>query len=156
MTSDARVLDALNPEITPLSSERATAAARVRFAPSPTGFQRIGGGGAALFVWLFARHTAGQFLLRIEDTGASRAVPGAVEAILEGFRWLGMDWDEGPIVGGPVGPDFQTQRHDVYARVVAQLIATPVADRRALARPHYLHTLHRGDRAARMHPGTAT
>ena len=83
-------------------------AARTRFAPSPTGFQHIGGYRTALFSWLLARHTGGQFLLRIEDTDTARTVPGAVEAVIEGFKWLGLEIDEGPEVGGPVGPYFQT------------------------------------------------
>src|SRR2546430_11813271 len=83
---------------------------RLRFAPSPTGFQHIGGFRTALFDWLLARHYDGQFLLRIEDTDTARTVPGAVDAIIEGFRWLGMGGDEGPIVGGAFGPHFQSQR----------------------------------------------
>src|SRR5512146_2183063 len=99
-------------------------AARTRFAPSPTGFQHIGGFRTALFSWLLARHTGGQFLLRIEDTDTARTVPGAVEAVIEGFKWLGMEIDEGPEVGGPVGPYFQTQRRDLYLAYAEQLIAS--------------------------------
>jgi glutamyl-tRNA synthetase len=95
---------------------------RVRFAPSPTGFQHIGGYRTALFDWLLARHTGGKFLLRIEDTDIARTVPGAVEAIIEGFSWLGLDWDEGPIVGGEYGPYFQTQRRELYRAYGAALI----------------------------------
>ncbi|GAC1476656.1 MAG: glutamate--tRNA ligase [Ktedonobacterales bacterium] len=95
---------------------------RVRFAPSPTGFQHIGGYRTALFDWLLARHSGGRFLLRIEDTDTARTVPGAVEAVIEGFRWLGLDWDEGPQVGGPYGPYFQTQRRDLYRGLCDQLI----------------------------------
>ena len=97
---------------------------RVRFAPSPTGIQHVGGYRTALFDWLLARHYGGQFLLRIEDTDTARTVPGAVDAILEGFRWLGLGWDEGPEVGGPYGPYFQTQRRDIYLRCTEQLIAS--------------------------------
>ncbi|HEY7780004.1 MAG TPA: glutamate--tRNA ligase [Ktedonobacterales bacterium] len=95
---------------------------RVRFAPSPTGFQHIGGYRTALFDWLLARHARGTFLLRIEDTDIARTVPGAVEAIIEGFQWLGLDWDEGPLIGGPFGPYFQTQRRDIYRAMSNQLI----------------------------------
>lgn len=112
---------------TALSSREHTGATqapvRVRFAPSPTGFQHIGGFRTALFDWLLARHAGGRFLLRIEDTDTARTVPGAVEAIIEGFRWLGLDWDEGPLVGGEYGPYFQTQRRDLYQFYAEQLIA---------------------------------
>ncbi|HEV2236153.1 MAG TPA: glutamate--tRNA ligase [Ktedonobacterales bacterium] len=97
---------------------------RVRFAPSPTGLQHIGGYRTALFDWLLARHNGGKFLLRIEDTDTARTVPGAVEALIQGFRWLGLDWDEGPEVGGPFGPYFQTQRRDLYGAYAQQLIAS--------------------------------
>ena len=71
---------------------------RVRFAPSPTGHQHIGGARTALFNWLYARHTGGKFVLRIEDTDEERNTPEAINVILEGLRWLGLDWDEGPAV----------------------------------------------------------
>jgi glutamyl-tRNA synthetase len=100
-----------------------TAEVRVRFAPSPTGLQHIGGYRTALFDWLLARHTGGKFLLRIEDTDTGRTVPGAVDALIQGFRWLGLDWDEGPEIGGPYGPYFQTQRRDLYRAYAEQLIA---------------------------------
>ena len=90
---------------------------RVRFAPSPTGFLHIGGARTALFNWLYARHTGGTFILRIEDTDAARNTQEAVEVILDGLRWLGLDWDEGPLTGdatgpskGDRGPYFQSQR----------------------------------------------
>src|SRR2546430_6580663 len=90
---------------------------RVRFAPSPTGFLHIGGARTALFNWLYARHTGGTFVLRIEDTDAARNSPEAVDVILNGLRWLGLDWDEGPITGdatrprkGDPGPDFHNHR----------------------------------------------
>lgn len=101
-----------------------TRAARTRFAPSPTGFQHIGGFRTALFSWLLARHTGGQFLLRIEDTDTARTVPGAVDAVIEGFKWLGLEIDEGPEVGGPFGPYFQTQRRDLYLNYTEQLITS--------------------------------
>ncbi len=97
---------------------------RTRFAPSPTGYLHIGGVRTALFNWLFARHHGGQFLVRIDDTDQQRHVDEAVTKILDGFRWLGMDWDEGPEVGGPVGPYFQSQRHHLYRAAADQLVAS--------------------------------
>ena len=87
---------------------------RVRFAPSPTGFLHIGGARTALFNWMFARKHGGKFVLRIEDTDQKRFVRGATEAIIDGLRWLGLDWDEGPDVGGPYAPYIQTQRAALY------------------------------------------
>ena len=87
---------------------------RVRFAPSPTGYLHIGGARTALFNWLFARRHNGRFVLRIEDTDQNREVEGAAEALMEALRWLGLDWDEGPDVGGDYGPYIQTQRADLY------------------------------------------
>jgi len=95
---------------------------RTRFAPSPTGFLHIGGVRTALFNWLLARHSGGQFLLRIDDTDQERHVDDAVMRILDGFRWLGIDWDEGPDVGGPNGPYYQSQRTANYQAAVQQLI----------------------------------
>lgn len=95
---------------------------RVRFAPSPTGYLHIGGARTALFNWLFARKHGGQFVLRIEDTDQKRTVPGAVEAIMNGLHWLGLDWDEGPDVGGPYGPYMQTERADLYREWAAWLV----------------------------------
>ncbi len=87
---------------------------RTRFAPSPTGFPHIGNYRTALYAWLLARHHGGQFLLRIEDTDQKRFVPGSLEAILEGLRWLGLTWDEGPDLGGAYGPYTQSERLDIY------------------------------------------
>ena len=81
---------------------------RTRFAPSPTGYLHIGGVRTALFNWLFARQHGGQFVLRIDDTDAQRNVDEALAPILDGFRWLGIDWDEGPDVGGPYAPYYQS------------------------------------------------
>ena len=89
---------------------------RVRFAPSPTGFFHIGGARTALFNWLYARHVGGTFVLRIEDTDKEREVDSATQVILDGMRWLGMDWDEGPEVGGNYGPYLQSQRDDIYKK----------------------------------------
>lgn len=87
---------------------------RVRFAPSPTGYLHIGGARTALFNWLFARKHGGQFILRIEDTDTKRTMPGAIGVIMDGLRWLGLDWDEGPDKGGPYGPYIQTERANLY------------------------------------------
>jgi glutamyl-tRNA synthetase len=80
---------------------------RVRFPPSPTGLMHIGGLRSALFNWLFARHHGGVFIVRIEDTDRMRHEPEALSDILESLRWLGLDWDEGPEIGGGYGPYFQ-------------------------------------------------
>ena len=89
---------------------------RVRFAPSPTGFFHIGSARTALFNWLYARHTGGTFVLRIEDTDHERNTEEALTVLKDGMRWLGMDWDEGPDVGGEYGPYFQSRRDDIYAK----------------------------------------
>jgi glutamyl-tRNA synthetase len=81
----------------------------VRFAPSPTGYLHIGGARTALFNWLYARRHGGAFVLRIEETDVERDM---VTAVLDGLRWLGLDWDEGPEVGGPYGPYYQSERLD--------------------------------------------
>ncbi|WP_372894289.1 glutamate--tRNA ligase [Stieleria sp.] len=97
---------------------------RTRFAPSPTGYLHIGGVRTALFNWLLAKQSGGQFILRIDDTDAGRNVTEALQPILEGFKWLGIDWDEGPEVGGPNGPYYQSQRIDLHKAAVAQLLAS--------------------------------
>ncbi len=97
---------------------------RTRFAPSPTGYLHIGGVRTALFNWLFARRQGGQFILRIDDTDRQRNVEESLQPILDGFRWLGIDWDEGPEVGGPHAPYFQSQRAERYQAAVAQLLAS--------------------------------
>jgi glutamyl-tRNA synthetase len=107
---------------------------RVRFAPSPTGFLHIGGARTALFNWLYARHTDGSFILRIEDTDAARNTQEAVNVILNGLRWLGLDWDEGPISADATGPSkgqcgsyFQSQRKENYERRVEALLSHGLA-----------------------------
>ncbi len=107
---------------------------RVRFAPSPTGYLHIGGARTALFNWLYARHTGGTFILRIEDTDAARNTQEAVEVILNGLRWLGLFWDEGPLTGeatgpceGERGPYFQSQRKENYQRRVEALLSHGLA-----------------------------
>ena len=117
---------------------------RLRFAPSPTGYLHVGGARTALFNWLYARRHHGTFVLRIEDTDAERSSWEMVTGIVEGLRWLGLDWDEGPDVGGPHAPYFQSERLDTYKRMAEGLVAqghayycycTPaaIADRRAAA-----------------------
>ena len=94
---------------------------RVRFAPSPTGYLHVGGARTALFNWLFARRLGGTFVLRIEDTDVERSSWEMVEGILRGMRWLGLDWDEGPEIGGPYGPYFQSERLERYRAMANRL-----------------------------------
>lgn len=94
---------------------------RVRFAPSPTGYLHIGGGRTALFNWLFARHERGKFVLRIEDTDTKRNTEEAMAAIYGGLQWLGLNWDEGPHVGGDFGPYLQSERTELYERYLKKL-----------------------------------
>ena len=98
-------------------------APRVRFAPSPTGYLHIGGARTALFNWLFARRHGGVFVLRIEDTDVERSSDAMVAGILDGLRWLGLDWDEGPMVAGPHAPYFQSQRQAKYLAAAEKLVA---------------------------------
>ena len=107
---------------------------RVRFAPSPTGYLHVGGARTALFNWLFARRHGGVFVLRIEDTDVERSSAEMVDGILDGLRWLGLDWDEGPSIGGPHGPYFQSERLDRHRAMAG-------AARRG--RPRLLLLLHR-------------
>jgi glutamyl-tRNA synthetase len=95
---------------------------RVRFAPSPTGYLHIGGARTALFNWLYARRHGGTFVLRIEDTDTDRSSWEMVSGIVDGLRWLGLDWDEGPDIGGPHAPYFQSQRIDKYRVMAEQLV----------------------------------
>ena len=102
-------------------------AVRTRFAPSPTGYLHIGGVRTALFNWLVARHAGGQFILRIDDTDLGRNRPEAVQPVLDGFKWLGLNWDEGPTADGagsvgPCSPYFQSQRNDGYVAAAVKLI----------------------------------
>jgi len=96
---------------------------RVRFAPSPTGYLHVGGARTALFNWLFARRSGGAFVLRIEDTDTERSSWEMVTGIVDGLRWLGLDWDEGPDVGGPHAPYFQSERLDRHRAMAEQLVA---------------------------------
>ena len=99
-----------------------TGEARTRFAPSPTGYMHVGNLRTALYTWLIARSLGGKFILRIEDTDQGRLVEGAVEIIYKTLRKCGLDWDEGPDVGGPVGPYIQTQRRDLYGKYAHLLV----------------------------------
>jgi len=96
---------------------------RVRFAPSPTGNLHIGGARTALFNWLFARHNGGKLVLRIDDTDTERSTEASRQQILSALKWLGIDWDEGPEVGGPYAPYYQSQRFDLYKKYTGQLLA---------------------------------
>ncbi|MGH7936336.1 MAG: glutamate--tRNA ligase, partial [Chthoniobacterales bacterium] len=98
-----------------------TAPIRVRFAPSPTGFLHIGGARTALFNWLFVRGQGGTLVLRIEDTDEARNTAEATRAIYDGLRWLGIEWDEGPQLGGNLGPYFQSERKEIYERHLRRL-----------------------------------
>ncbi|HHY48030.1 MAG TPA: glutamate--tRNA ligase [Firmicutes bacterium] len=95
---------------------------RCRFAPSPTGYLHVGGARTALFNWLFARHFGGSFILRIEDTDVQRSTEESADTIIEAMRWLGLEWDEGPGVGGDYGPYFQSQRLEYYADCARRLV----------------------------------
>lgn len=100
-----------------------TSEVRVRFCPSPTGTPHVGLVRTALFNWAYARHTGGTFVFRIEDTDAARDSAESYAAILDALRWLGLDWDEGPEVGGPYAPYRQSERTEVYRDVIARLLA---------------------------------
>jgi len=103
---------------------KVVSAPRVRFAPSPTGYLHIGGARTALFNWLFARRHGGVFVLRIEDTDTERSSKAMVDGILDGMRWLGLDWDEGPMVAGPHAPYFQSQRQAKHLAAAEKLVAS--------------------------------
>ncbi len=107
----------------------ANTAPRVRFAPSPTGHLHIGGARTALFNYLFARHAGGSLVLRVEDTDQERSTSEAVRHIIDGLRWLKLDWDEGPETGGAHGPYFQTERLEIYDKYANRLLATGKAYR---------------------------
>ncbi len=128
---------------------------RVRFCPSPTGSPHVGLVRTALFNWAYARHTGGTFVFRIEDTDAARDTEESYLALLDALRWLGLDWDEGPEVGGPYGPYRQSQRGEIYQEVVAKLLAAGEAYH-AFSTPeevqaHYLRGRHRA--RLRVDPG---
>lgn len=105
----------------PVLGDLAPEQVRVRFPPSPTGFLHVGNARSALFNWAFARHYGGKLVLRIEDTDLARNTLEGYASVLDSLRWLGIEWDEGPEVGGPVGPYRQSERFDIYRDVVTQL-----------------------------------
>src|SRR5436309_1548900 len=96
---------------------------RVRFAPSPSGHLHVGNARTALFNWLFARGASGTFILRIEDTDVERSTRESEAAILRDLRWLGLDWDEGPDIGGPRGPYRQSERLHLYQSYATELLS---------------------------------
>src|SRR6059036_3126242 len=102
-------------------------APRVRFAPSPTGYLHVGGARTALFNWLFARRHGGLLVLRVEDTDVQRSSAESEMGVLDDLRWLGLEWDEGPDVGGPYGPYRQTERQDLYRAAADRLLAAGLA-----------------------------
>jgi glutamyl-tRNA synthetase len=132
---------------------------RVRFAPSPTGYLHIGGARSALYNWLWARKLGGKFILRIEDTDRERSTQASVQAIFDSLHWLGLDWDEGPHVGGPHGPYFQTERLATYQAFVTRLIAVRAAYRcyctkEDLDRARAEHKAKSGSEQGFRYPGT--
>jgi len=125
---------------------------RVRYAPSPTGGFHVGGARTALYNWLFARHTGGRFILRIEDTDRVRFRPDALRDLLEGLRWLQLDWDEGPEVGGPFAPYVQSERLALYQEFAHRLLAKAAAYR-CYCRPERLAALRQAQRQRGESPG---
>jgi glutamyl-tRNA synthetase len=125
---------------------------RVRYGPSPTGDPHVGNIRTALFDWLFARHHGGAFIVRIEDTDQKRAVEGAEERILDALRWLGLDWDEGPDIGGPHAPYRQSERLPSYHEAAAQLLASGHAYRCACSSER-LSRLRKGQQQREEPPG---
>ena len=129
-----------------------TGPARVRFAPSPTGEPHVGSIRQAIWAWLYARHTGGQFLVRIEDTDQSREVPGSIARILESLRWLGLDWDEGPDIGGAYAPYVQSQRLAGYHAAAQRLLDSGDAYS-CFCPPERLDALRKQQQAERHSPG---
>ena len=125
---------------------------RVRFAPSPTGELHVGNIRTALFDWAYARHTAGTFVFRIEDTDTERVTDEYIQAALGTLRWLGLDWDEGPEVGGPYGPYLQSERLDIYARYAMQFLNTGFAYH-CYCSADELEAVREAQRAANVAPG---
>jgi len=124
---------------------------RLRFAPSPTGFLHIGAFRTALFSWPYARHSGGDFILRIEDTDTSRTVEGAVDDFISGLKWLNMDIDEGPIIGGPYGPYYQVQRKNLYQHYAHRLIESGHAYR-CYCTPERLDQMRKEQEARKLPP----
>lgn len=126
---------------------RNSAATRGRYAPSPTGTLHLGNLRTALLAWLFARSSGGRFILRVEDLDLPRVQSGATAAILNDLRWLGLEWDEGPDVGGTLGPYYQSARQDLYAAALARL------GERGLLYPCYCTRAELARIASAPHPG---
>ena len=120
---------------------------RLRFAPSPTGQLHIGGARTALFNWAMARRTGGTFVLRVEDTDAERSTREFEGAILDGLRWLGIDWDEGPEIGGPHGPYRQSERVERHREAAEALLESGHAYR-CFCAPERLTALREEQQAA--------
>jgi glutamyl-tRNA synthetase len=125
---------------------------RVRYAPSPTGFLHVGGVRTALYDYLLARQTGGQFIIRIEDTDQKRYNPEAISNLLDGLRYLGLDWDEGPEVGGDYGPYFQTQRLDIYQEYI-QILLDQGDAYRCFCTPERLAQVNEARQKAKLLPG---
>ena len=125
---------------------------RVRYAPSPTGEPHVGNIRTALFNWLFARHMRGTFIVRIEDTDVARRMDGALESILDALRWLGLDWDEGPDVGGDYGPYVQSQRLELYQQAADELVDKGHAYR-CYCLPQRLQEMRQGQTDRKEPPG---
>ncbi len=125
---------------------------RVRFAPSPTGYFHLGGARTALYNWLFARHNGGSFILRVEDTDRTRYHPDALTDLMESLRWLGLCWDEGPDMGGPYGPYYQSDRVELYHQYAEQLIRDGRAYR-CYCSPERLAALREEQRQRKEKPG---
>ncbi len=134
------------------NSEPGTRAVRVRIAPSPTGLPHIGTFRTILFNWLFARKHGGVFIFRIEDTDRERFVPGATDALLDAVEWIGLDWDEGPRVGGPHAPYLQSERLPIYHEHVDRLLAEGKAYR-CYCTSERLNALRRDQQARKQPPG---
>ena len=125
---------------------------KVRFAPSPTGDLHVGNIRTALFDWAFARHTGGTFLFRIEDTDTTRVTPEYIQAAIDTLKWLGLNWDEGPEVGGPNGPYLQSQRLDIYATWAQKFLDQGDAYH-CYCSPEELEAVREAQRAANVAPG---
>ena len=117
-----RVSSFMSSKMLYMSQEKVMSPVRVRFAPSPTGSLHVGGARTALFNWLLAKQTNGKFIIRVEDTDEARSTRASEESILGDLSWMGMNWDEGPVVGGPHGPYRQSERKDIYLKHANQLI----------------------------------
>ena len=126
---------------------------RVRYAPSPTGDPHVGNVRTAIFNWLYARHTSGSFIIRVEDTDQTRKVEGATEKLLQSLSWLGLDWDEGPDVGGDYGPYFQSQRLKEYYHPAIDRLLESGRAYRCYCSPERLAELRRGQESAKRPQG---